>query len=424
MPKIMMGRRKNARQSRRQQAEKAAKEAAAKEEKSRKAAAKAAKQQAARAAKDAAEVEKAAKEAKAREAKAAKEAAKGKGKAKDKRRRAGDSDTEIEAAGKSVEGADIKPIVMKSQTKKWTSEECTDAANYIASKWTNFKLKQTHVFKAVSKDILRGSKNETQVSNWWASQWKKFKACLRREVHTGGGDGDDLDKDANQEDDNDDEDSDSDIEILPDETQAQEPIAGGDRTGASSFTEAQLDAFQSGDIYKIVLKVAKNDPEAVKQEEFDSARTFSDSEAGIPGPSKTKSSSRSTDDSDLDDTLRQTLGMVGTAVSTMTESRKASAESAAKKEERKIKAAEEEGSYRKRQLDIEEEKRLDQQRYNEHQHEMLHRRLHLEEQESRDRRREAIGMLSHENEYVKAEGVRILRALAKEEEEPIPKDNP
>ncbi|KAG8715643.1 hypothetical protein FRC11_001909 [Ceratobasidium sp. 423] len=101
----------------------------------------------------------------------------------------------------------------------------------------------------------------------------------------------------------------------------------------------------------------------------------------------------------------------------MAESRKAAAESAtkkeereAKREEREIKAATEEETYRKRQLDIEEEKRSDLQRYNEH---------------LRDRRRkDAIGMLSRENKYVRDEGERILKAIAKEEEQAVNKTKP
>ncbi|KDN34099.1 hypothetical protein RSAG8_12801, partial [Rhizoctonia solani AG-8 WAC10335] len=398
------------------EAERAKREAAAKAERERKAAiklakeeaarvAKEAKEEAARVAKETAEREKAAKEAKAKEAKAAKEAeklareaakeAKGKGKAQGGRRSAGDSDTEIEAVGANVAGADIKPIEMKTSNKKWSPQEGIAAAKYIASKWATFKLKQTHVFRTISSDVLLGSKTETQVTNWWASQWKKYKACLRREVHMGGGDGDELDQDASHdnEDDNDSE-GDSDVEIISDEAQAPTPAGAIDRTGLTKFTEAQLDAFKASDIYKIISKVANGDPEAIKAvtwyllspdfitpsangdpeaikaEEFDSARAFSDSEAGVPGPSKSKSS-HSTEDSEVEGMLQETIGMVKMATTTISESRKAAADAAIKREEKEVRIATEEASHHKRQLDIEEEKRLDQQRHNDRQHKLL-----------------------------------------------------
>ncbi|KAG8717232.1 hypothetical protein FRC08_007931 [Ceratobasidium sp. 394] len=111
--------------------------------------------------------------------------------------------------------------------------------------------------------------------------WKKYMACVRRSKHTSGGDGDVTEQDEAH----DENEPDPGSEVLSDEDEradgdgkAADKEKKMDRTGGSAFTEAQPDAFEQSELFDPIFAVAKDNPKVIKQEEFDQAREFSDSE--------------------------------------------------------------------------------------------------------------------------------------------------
>ncbi|EUC55032.1 hypothetical protein RSOL_084740, partial [Rhizoctonia solani AG-3 Rhs1AP] len=265
------------------------------------------------------------------------------------RRTAGDSDAEIDAAGKSVTNGDIKPIIMNPSTKTWSEQEILDLVKYILSVWANFKLKQAPTFRFISKYILHGSKDKDQVANQWNNLWKKFKACIQLE------------------------DQDSDVEVLNDEPpkeDAKKKVAKKAKEKINGFTESQLDAFEQTEVYRLILEVVGSDPEVAKTEEFDSAQLFSDSK---DTNRSLKSPSSKSGSSDMTGMLEKTFHVVTTSMAGITESRKAAAEAATRREEREVVAAEAERNYRERQYNLDERRlRIDEDEHQNAQWDRVH----------------------------------------------------
>ncbi|KAH7325532.1 hypothetical protein B0J17DRAFT_723005 [Rhizoctonia solani] len=258
------------------QEEKAAERAAKEAKKAADKEAREAKKQAEKAAKEAQKL--ADKQAKEAERAAAKEKARKRPNPPRGRRDPGDSDDEIGRANPGdIKQATIRPIAREKQSQKWTDEESLKAIQHIlsAAVWPRFKVRQTIVFEEISEAILLGSKDWKQVANFWQTCWKKVKACRRRENHTGGGDGDKLIIDDVHEE------VGSELEhegaVSEDETGPAVKKEPQDSAQAA-FTNAQLDRSEETEIYKLLLDVAGNHPEVVKDEEFDSSRPLSDSE--------------------------------------------------------------------------------------------------------------------------------------------------
>ncbi|KAG8725806.1 hypothetical protein FRC11_001449, partial [Ceratobasidium sp. 423] len=233
----------------------------------------------------------------------------------------------------------------------WTWVMTLGLIKYILSVWASFKLKQAATFCYVSKFILHGSKTKEQVANQWYTLWKKFKACIHHEKHTGRGNGDELKQDANNPEP---KSQDSDIEVLDDESKKEDTnkeVAKKKKEKINGFTELQLITFEQTDAYKLILEVVRSNPKVVKAEEFDSAQSSSDSEdtSGSLKSSSTKSSA-----SRMTDMIEKTFEIIMASMAGISESWKAAAELAACQEEHEIKAAEEEWEHQDQCHDLEE----------------------------------------------------------------------
>ncbi|KAG9123363.1 hypothetical protein FRC07_015046 [Ceratobasidium sp. 392] len=332
------------------------------------------------------------------------------------KRKPADSDDKIKIAGvnPNSEVVNVKPIAKNEPTRNWTDEEAQKSIEYIMSVCATgkFKIKQTATFQHVSKYVLLGSKDAKQVGNHYNTCWKKFKACQRRAKHTGGGDGNALEQDEMREE----KDEDSDTGDLSDKAQAAE-----DCTGASTFSEAQLNQFEQSEIYKLFLAVVGDIPEVNKPEhlDFDQARAFSLS----PGPEESSKKGKSDESAEDRELFKQTFGLISTSMESFQASRKANKELAERREEREKKAEldwqvelQEEREFRKRRMDHddsiatlargEETRRID-----------LHSRaLRIQEQEQHDKRWDrALIYLEDTREAVRRRGERMIKELEAEE---------
>ncbi|CAE6451597.1 unnamed protein product [Rhizoctonia solani] len=302
------------------------------------------------------------------------------------RRTQGDSDDEIKNAA-------IQPIVKSARTKKWADDESLKAVQHIVlpKVWRNFKVRQTVVFKEVSEAILLGSKDWRQVANFWNSCWKKFKACRRRENHTGGGDGD---------------------ELVIDDMREDEPV----ESAQTQFSDTQLDRFEQREIYQCILKVAGNHPEVIKDEEFDSARLLSDSEGEAPSRHQKRSAES---DTDMDFALK-TYKVISASIASFGETRKANLELSNRRDLREEKA--EQNRLELLQLERERSQQRFEWEHEAHAREMC--RIELEERrvrlEERERRRqewvEVKEMLKSGIEELIEQGRRMARRLQSEED--------
>ena len=132
----------------------------------------------------------------------------GKGKGKGGRsgknaRPPGASDDEIaELSPSEVAQAGIRRV-----KEHWKEEDKEILVSYIvdSDRWMNFKVNQSKIFKHVSAfgvvhcrfgnnmviwqiaDLLLPRKSAEQIRRQWYRLWDCYKACRRREEHTGGG---------------------------------------------------------------------------------------------------------------------------------------------------------------------------------------------------------------------------------------------
>ncbi|KAG8698897.1 hypothetical protein FRC09_006950 [Ceratobasidium sp. 395] len=194
-----------------------------------------------------------------------------------------------------------------------------------------------------------------------------------------------------------------------------------DRTGASTFSEAQLDQFEQSEIYKLFLAVVGDSPEVNKPKhlDFDQARAFSPS----PSPEESPKKGKSDDSAEDRELFKQTVGLISTSMESFQASRKANKELAERREEREKKAEldrqvelQEERDFRKRRMDHddsiaalargEETRRIN-----------LHSRaLRIQEQEQRDKRWDrALAYLEDTREAVRRRGERMIKELEAEE---------
>ncbi|KAG8914341.1 hypothetical protein FRC00_014371 [Tulasnella sp. 408] len=197
--------------------------------------------------------------------------AKGQGaKSKANRREPGASDEETgDLTKQQAAAADIKLPDPTEDRIEWSDDHMKVVVEYICDqeikdKW---KTRKSEVFTHISQKLVKNKASVAQVRNLWNRIWDKYKACRRRQKHTGGGDPDEDEVD---------EDEREDSPAADESSKAKKKTKK--KKKKTGFSDQVLDDFESSAIYEMIDQAFHDDPSAVPEEVFSSLSKLVDVE--------------------------------------------------------------------------------------------------------------------------------------------------
>ncbi|KAH9951558.1 hypothetical protein B0H21DRAFT_842192 [Amylocystis lapponica] len=166
------------------------------------------------------------------------------------RREGGGSDDDIaELDDDEVEKARLK----EPKREHWLESDRLKLISYVVDErnWASFQKNQAQMLSKAAMELFP-NKSYEQCRRQWSRNWELYKACRRREGHTGGKDGDEC-SDA----------SDGDIS----EGHTKKCIKTEDGKGKAvvgQHSKETLDRFERSKLYKLINAVAHNHPEILR----------------------------------------------------------------------------------------------------------------------------------------------------------------